>query len=90
MDHLAIAERFVVAHYPEADVAVVAGSTARGERTPSSDIDLLLLGDRLFAVEEQTSGASTHEFEGEIFEVFAYTPAGFDEWADRGSHSIDR
>lgn len=84
MDHLAIAERFVDAHYPGADVAVVAGSTARGERTPSSDIDLLLLGDRLFAVEEQTSEASTHEFEGEIFEVFAYTPAGFDEWADRG------
>ncbi|MEV7609320.1 nucleotidyltransferase domain-containing protein [Microbacterium sp. NPDC089320] len=84
MDHLAIAERFVAARYPGADVAVVAGSTARGDRTPSSDIDLLLLGDDLFASEAQTSEASTHEFEGEIFEVFAYTPSGFDEWADRG------
>lgn len=84
MDHLAVAERFVAAHYPRATVAIVAGSTARGDRTPTSDIDLLLLGDELFAAEEQTSEASTHEFEGEIFEVFAYTPAGFDEWAERG------
>lgn len=30
------------------------------------------------------SEAATHEFEGEIFEVFAYTTEGFREWADRG------
>ncbi|CAH0125143.1 nucleotidyltransferase domain-containing protein [Microbacterium foliorum] len=84
MDHLAVAERFVAARYPGADIAIVAGSTARGERTPTSDIDLLLLGDELFEAEDQRSEASTHEFEGEIFEVFAYTPAGFEEWADRG------
>lgn len=84
MDHLAVAERFVAARYPRADAAIVAGSTARRERTATSDIDLLLLGDELFDAEEQTSEASTQEFEGEIFEVFAYTPTGFDEWADRG------
>lgn len=84
VDNFAVAERFVAARYPGADVAIVAGSTARRERTPTSDIDLLLLGDGLFDAEDQTSEASTHEFEGEIFEVFAYTPAGFDEWADRG------
>ncbi|AXL11866.1 hypothetical protein DXT68_06745 [Microbacterium foliorum] len=84
MDHLAVAERFVAARYPGTDIAIVAGSTARGERTPTSDIDLLLLGDALFETEDQTSEASTHEFEGEIIEVFAYTPAGFEEWADRG------
>lgn len=84
MDHLAVAERFVSARYPAADVAVVAGSTARDERTPTSDIDLLLLGDDLFAGTDRTSEAATHVFEGEIFEVFAYTPDGFDEWADRG------
>jgi predicted nucleotidyltransferase len=81
---LAVAERFVAAHYPRADVAIVAGSSARGERTTTSDIDLLLLGDALFDARDQTSEASTHEFEGEILEVFAYTPTGFDEWADRG------
>ncbi|WP_194764248.1 nucleotidyltransferase domain-containing protein [Microbacterium sp. UFMG61] len=84
MNPLAVAERFVAAHYPRADVAIVAGSSARGERTTTSDIDLLLLGDALFDARDQTSEASTHEFEGEIFEVFAYTPTGFDEWADRG------
>ncbi len=84
MDHLAVAERFVAAHYPGASIAIVAGSTSRGDRTTTSDIDLLLLGDELFDVEGQTSEASTHEFDGEIFEVFAYTQAGFDEWAERG------
>lgn len=84
MDHLAVAERFIAARYPRADVAIVAGSTGRGDRTPTSDIDLLLIGDELFDSGEQTSDASTHDFDGEIFEVFAYTPAGFDEWADRG------
>lgn len=84
VDHLAVAARFVTAHYPTADVAVVAGSSSRGDRTATSDIDLLVLGDRLFSVEGQTSEASTHEFEGEVFEVFAYTPTGFDEWAARG------
>ena len=84
VDHLAVAERFVAARYPRAGVAIVAGSTARGERTPTSDIDLLLIGGELFEADDQSSEASTHEFEGEIFEVFAYTPAGFDEWAERG------
>lgn len=84
MDHFAVAERFVAAHYPRADVAIVAGSTARGDRTSTSDIDLLLLGDDLFDVDGQTSEASTHDFDGEIFEVFAYTSRGFDEWAARG------
>jgi 8-oxo-dGTP pyrophosphatase MutT (NUDIX family) len=84
VDHFAVAARFVTARFPGADVAIVAGSTARGDRTATSDIDLLLVGDQLFDVEGQTSEASTHEFEGEIFEVFAYTPTGFDEWAARG------
>lgn len=84
VDHFTVAERFVAARYPGAAVAIVAGSTARSARTPTSDIDLLLLGEELFDADDQTSEASTQVFEGEIFEVFAYTPAGFDEWADRG------
>ncbi|WP_146115329.1 nucleotidyltransferase domain-containing protein [Microbacterium sp. MYb62] len=84
MEHAAIAERFIAAVYPRAEIAVIAGSTARGERTATSDVDLLLIGDSLFDVAAQTSEAATHEFEGEIFEVFAYRPEGFAEWADRG------
>ncbi|MFF5626218.1 nucleotidyltransferase domain-containing protein [Microbacterium sp. NPDC012755] len=43
MDLLTLAERFNARNYPDATIAVVGGSTARGERTASSDIDLLLL-----------------------------------------------
>lgn len=81
-EHRDRVERFVRARYPEAAIAVVAGSTARGERTTTSDIDLLLIGDGLFGG-AKTSEASTHVFEDEVFEVFAYTHAGFDEWAAR-------
>lgn len=87
MDHVDLAERFVASAYPNAGIAIVAGSTARGERTATSDVDLLLIGDSLFDDASKSSEAATHEFEGEIFEVFAYTPQGFDEWANRG---IDR
>lgn len=87
MEHAAVAERFVAETYPRAEIAIIAGSTARGERTATSDIDLLLLGEALFDDESQTSEAATHAFEGEIFEVFAYTPEGFAEWAHR---SVDQ
>lgn len=82
-DSLAVAERFIAAHFPRAAIALVAGSAGRGERTASSDIDLLLLGDELFDGDAQ-SAASTHDFDGEVFEVFAYTHRGFEEWALRG------
>lgn len=84
MEHAELVERFIAATYPRASLAIVAGSTARGERTRTSDIDLLLLGADLFDVESKTSEAATHEFDGEIIEVFAYTPEGFQEWAERG------
>lgn len=84
VQHAVIAERFIAATYPRATIALIAGSTARGERTTTSDVDLLLIGESLFDGSEQTSEAATHAFEGEIFEVFAYTPTGFTEWAERG------
>jgi hypothetical protein len=84
MDHAGLAERFVAATYPRAGIAIVAGSTARGERTATSDIDLLLIDDRLFEGASTSSEAATYDFEGRIFEVFAYTTDGFAEWAGRG------
>lgn len=83
MEHLEIAERFVAAHFPASSIAVVAGSTARGTRTASSDVDLLVIGDAVFD-DGRSSLAAGFDFEGEFFEVFAYTPAGFVEWAERG------
>ncbi len=83
MDYPNLVERFVSHHFPKADVAVLAGSTARGTRTSTSDIDLLLLGEELFA-DDRTSLAATYRFESEVVEVFAYTEVGFGVWADRG------
>ena len=83
MEQLPIVERFIAAHFPRATIAVVAGSTARGTRTRTSDIDLLLIGDTLFET-GAASFAGGFDFEGEFFEVFAYTFDGYAEWADRG------
>lgn len=83
LDPIALTERFVASAFPNATIAVMAGSTARGERTSTSDIDLLLIGDVLFPDAETSSIATTLAFEGEIFEVFGYTPAAFEEWALR-------
>lgn len=83
MEHRPIVERFLAARFPRAKVAIVAGSTARSTRTSTSDIDLLLLGDALFE-DDRESLAATYAFEGEVFEVFAYTENGFATWAERG------
>lgn len=83
MNYLAVVERFVSHHFPHTSVALLAGSTARGARTSTSDIDLLLLGEEIFA-DDRTSLAATYRFEDEVFEVFAYTEAGFAVWANRG------
>lgn len=83
MDFLDLCERFLLAEFPLADIAVLGGSTARGSRTATSDIDLLVIGDRLFD-DERTSLAGSFAFEGEVFEVFAYTRGAFEEWARAG------
>ncbi|MFB7250325.1 nucleotidyltransferase domain-containing protein [Microbacterium sp. NPDC056234] len=82
-DYAVVAESFVAEHFPDAEVAVIGGSSSRGERTGTSDIDLLLIGDALFD-DSRTAMAATYAHRGEIFEVFAYTPEGFDDWARRG------
>lgn len=84
VEHLDVVERFTATHFPGATIAVVGGSTSQGTRTATSDIDLLLIGDAIFADDpERTAMAATRAFGGEVFEVFAYTPTGFEEWAAR-------
>jgi hypothetical protein len=78
-----VVDRFLNEHFPGATTAVIAGSTSRGERTASSDIDLLLIGEHLLDDGRQ-SLAATYAYENEIIEVFAYTQRGFNEWATRG------
>lgn len=84
VNFLTFAEQFIEAQFPTAAIAVLAGSTARRERTATSDIDLLLIGEDLFEQERsRTAMATTRAYAGEVFEIFAYTPAGFAEWAER-------
>ena len=83
MDYLDLSERFTAEVFPNATVAVVAGNTARGTRTATSDIDMLLIGDDLFEG-DRSSLAASYDFEDEVFEVFAYTRDAFEEWASRG------
>lgn len=83
MDYVALCENFVATNFPAATIAVMAGSTARGTRTTTSDIDLLLIGDELFD-DQRTSLAGTYQFGGEAFEVFAYTNEAFEQWTHGG------
>lgn len=83
MEHRDVVERFLGAHFPHASIAVVGGSTSTGTRTATSDIDLLIIGDDVFPDDRQSLAAG-FAFEGEFFEVFAYTYRGFTEWARQG------
>lgn len=79
-----LVHRFVADRFPGATTVIVAGSTVRGERTPTSDVDLLLLGPDGFLADDAECLAATYAHEGETLEVFAYTLDGFERWAQRG------
>lgn len=67
---IAFSRRFVAAHYPAAQAALLSGSRARGEARPSSDYDLFLLFGHL------PEGAWREKvwFEGRAFELFGHDP----------------
>lgn len=83
-EQLRSAESFIDEHFPQAEVAVVAGSTARGSRTPTSDIDLLLIGPPAMFEDGSASLAATYDHRGEVIELFAYTVDAFTQWAELG------
>jgi predicted nucleotidyltransferase len=77
-------ERFVDTRFPEAAAVVVGGSAASHNRTATSDIDLLIIGPDQMFEQGRDSLAAMYQFDGELFEVFAYTRDGFDRWAEHG------
>lgn len=83
MQQTGVVEQFIAERFPGVLIALVAGSTATGKRTPTSDIDMLLIGEEMLPP-GVPSLAATYEYRGEIFEVFAYTREGFDNWARTG------
>ncbi|WP_432549096.1 nucleotidyltransferase domain-containing protein [Kineococcus arenarius] len=71
------ARALVDRHYPEAVVAVLAGSSARGQLTPTSDLDVVLV-----LPGRACSFRRTLRHEGRLAEVFAYTPDELRRWWD--------
>jgi len=72
------AARHLVTHallprWPDARVAIIGGSIARGEATPTSDIDLLLVFDRVDQAWRDTLKVGT-----QTVELFGHDPATFD------------
>ena len=77
----ALADQFVAHRFPSACGVVLAGSSATGTSTPTSDLDLVLLHPE--GTLAGSSLAATYEHDGRLVEVFAYTPAAYRDWAAR-------
>jgi len=87
-DPVRVAESFVASRFPAALGVVLAGSAAAGTSTPTSDVDLLLLGSEEMFDGGASSLAATFEHEGRLVEVFAYTPESFRTWAERAIEKL--
>ncbi|MBO0926283.1 nucleotidyltransferase domain-containing protein [Cellulomonas sp. zg-ZUI199] len=79
----AIAEQFVASLFPAACGAVLAGSSASGTSTPTSDLDLVLICPTGALDGGRSSLAATYEHSGRVVEVFAYSPEAYRTWAGR-------
>lgn len=81
--------RLCDAEYPAATTIVVGGSASTGRRTPTSDIDVLLIAPtEAFGTAGRSSEARVVHREGERFDVFAYTEDAYGEWAERDFASL--
>lgn len=78
-----LVDGLVAARFPGATGVVLAGSTAAGTSTATSDVDLLVLGPAATLGDGRTSLAATVEESGRLVELFAYTPDAYREWAAR-------
>lgn len=69
--------------YPQAELVIVAGSSA-GARRERSDIDLLVIGPSEMFPDGEFEASHTDRVRGELFEVFASTPDRFRDHARNG------
>lgn len=74
-DFLAVAKIALNQHYPDANLAFVCGSVIRGEDTPTSDIDLVVL---YTDPEFDNVHRKSAEVEGWPIEFFVHTPKAQD------------
>jgi hypothetical protein len=81
---VALANRVLAARYPDALCGLVTGSLARGEGVPGSDLDLLVIFERIPAAHRDS-----FVFESLPVEVFAHDPETL-AWAMGDEHRIGR
>jgi predicted nucleotidyltransferase len=87
-DAARVALRFCDNDYPGATTIVLAGSASTGRRTPTSDIDILLIAPtHPFGAGVGSEARVVHR-EGERIDVFAYTVESFRDWAERDFASL--
>jgi len=75
---VALVRAQLLPRWPDTRVAIIGGSTARGETTPTSDIDLLLLFDHV-----DQAWRDTLKVDGQTVELFAHDAATFDYFCRR-------
>lgn len=78
MDPVSAARAFVAEWHPDADAAILGGSTAQGRSTPTSDLDVVVL-----YPDGGANYAETTRYRGWIVEAFVHTPASLVLWYER-------
>ena len=80
MDPVSAARAFVAERHPDADAAILGGSTAQERSTPTSDLDIVVL-----YRDGAENYAETTRYEGWIVEAFVHTPASLGELVYTGA-----
>lgn len=78
MDPVSAARAFVAEKHPDADAAILGGSTARARSTPTSDLDIVIL-----YRDGADNYAETSRHAGWIVEAFVHTPSSLAVWYAR-------
>lgn len=76
--HEEAARAFVEKRFPECDLAILTGSTVRGEATPTSDLDIVIIDNAIAGCYRE----SFHEF-GWPIETFVHTNESLVAWMDK-------
>ncbi len=84
-----IAQKLIHKHFPECQCALLAGSVVRGEATPSSDLDVVILDDSI-----PNSYRRSFLFQGWPVEVFVHNLSSYKQFfqkdCERGTPSMPR
>lgn len=72
MNPVEIASKFISDYYPNCNIAILAGSVARNEAKPSSDIDIVIIDEK-----ERYMSRNCYRIEGWPLEAFVYHSNAF-------------